>query len=78
MLSPAGQEREDILRAQLDCMLATSDLIAAQYWVVSEDDFGLEWKGAALRERAKELSLEASHTLIFRSSGGRVSVYRLP
>jgi hypothetical protein len=77
VLSPAGKENADLLNSQLFCMLATAGPIGASYWLVSDDDFKLEWENATALERSRASELEKSYPRLFRSRGGHVRIYRI-
>jgi 4-amino-4-deoxy-L-arabinose transferase-like glycosyltransferase len=77
ILSPAGKIDTQLLDSQLSCLLATAEPIGASYWLVSEDDFKLEWETATIQERSRASELEKSYQQLFRSSQNRVRIYRL-
>jgi hypothetical protein len=77
VLSPAGKENADLLNSQLSCMLATAEPIGASYWLVSDDDFKLEWENATALERLKASDLEKTYPRLFRSRNGHVRIYDL-
>lgn len=78
ILSPAGKGDPGLLNSQISCLLATAEPIGAGYWLVSDDDFDLEWETATALERSRESVLEKSYPQLFRSSYGHVRIYRLP
>jgi hypothetical protein len=51
--------------------------IEAQYWIISDDDFGDEWPDATLKTRTRLSELEKVLPLVFRSRRGQVRVYGL-
>jgi hypothetical protein len=77
VLSPAGKENADLLKSQLSCMLATAEPVGASYWLVSDDDFKLEWEHATALERSRAGELEKSYRRLFRSRNGHVRIYDL-
>jgi hypothetical protein len=78
ILSPAGKEQQDLLEAQLRCLLAPAEPIGANYWLVADDDFRLEWPAAIASENTHEREMERSLPLLFRTSAGHVRIYSLP
>jgi hypothetical protein len=77
ILSPAGKVNADLLNSQLSCLLAPAEPIRARYWLVSDDDFKLEWETATRLERLRASELEKSYTQLFRSRDGHVRIYSL-
>jgi 4-amino-4-deoxy-L-arabinose transferase-like glycosyltransferase len=75
---PAGIYRLDILDADLSCLTSSALPIGATYWLMADDDFGLDWGSAIRGARAKEAEAEKTLRLLFRSRGGRVRIYALP
>jgi hypothetical protein len=74
---PAGRFRPEILRAELDCIDASSKQLRAEYWLVAEDDFSFEWQTAATRGLAGEKEVLAGFPVVFHSTGGDVRIYRV-
>jgi len=52
-------------------------VLGARYWLISDDDFDLEWEQAGTLGRERERKLEASMPEVFKSRDGRVRIYRL-
>jgi hypothetical protein len=77
ILSPAGAFRPARLDSELSCMTEVARDLGATYWAVSDDDFGFEWEPATSRGRETERQFEDVLPQVFRSSQGRVRVYRL-
>ena len=77
IFSPAGCYRPEILDAEISCLISSSQPTNANYWLVSEDDFAVEWEPAHSRARAQEKELEAKLKPLFRSSLDKVRIYRL-
>jgi len=51
--------------------------IGAQFWIMSDDDFGLEWPQATSSARDYVARLRTVLPEVFRSEDGRVSIYSL-
>jgi 4-amino-4-deoxy-L-arabinose transferase-like glycosyltransferase len=77
IFSPAGYYRPEILDTEISCLMASSQPTKASYWVVSEDDFSVEWEPAHSRAHAQEKELEVKLKPLFRSSRGNVRIYGL-
>jgi 4-amino-4-deoxy-L-arabinose transferase-like glycosyltransferase len=77
IFSPAGFYRPGILDSQLSCMVSSAKPIGAGYWLVADDDFGVEWEPAHSRGRSKEREIEATLRPLFHSTEGRVRIYGL-
>jgi hypothetical protein len=75
ILSQAGKDRPDILNSELSCLFSGSDAIGAQYLVVSDDDFRLDWNYAAEQEKSIEAKMESTMKPVFRSPFGHVRIY---
>jgi 4-amino-4-deoxy-L-arabinose transferase-like glycosyltransferase len=76
-LSPAGIFEPARLDAQLERMCDTARAIGADYWVISDDDFGMAWPKAIPKARAREQELEQVLPLVFRSRERHVRIYSL-
>jgi hypothetical protein len=77
IFSPAGTIRPNILKTELACIVSSAKPINAAYWLVSDDDFGVESESVNSMGRAAELQREASLKPIFQSQLGRVRIYQL-
>jgi 4-amino-4-deoxy-L-arabinose transferase-like glycosyltransferase len=77
IFSPAGYYRTAILDTEISCILSSAEPIRASYWIVSDDDFGIEWEPARARALLKEREIVATLHQLFRSRQGRVRIYRL-
>jgi hypothetical protein len=78
ILSQAGKDRPDVLKSELSCLFSTSYAIGAKYWVVSDDDFRLEWKDGAEQEKLIETKTEGTTQPVFRSPLRHVRIYNVP
>jgi hypothetical protein len=77
IFSPSGIYRPEILASELDCIVSSAKPIGANYWLVSDDDFGYEWEPASSRGREKEKGMERTLNPVFRSAHGGVRIYQL-
>ena len=77
IFSPAGFYRPEVLDSELSCIVSSAKPIGASYWLVADDDFGVEWEPAHSRGRSKERETEATLRPLFRSTQGRVRIYGL-
>jgi 4-amino-4-deoxy-L-arabinose transferase-like glycosyltransferase len=77
IFSASGVYRPDVLNLELECIASTAEPLGANYWVVSDDDFGYEWEPASSRAREKERDMERTLHPLFRSKRGGVRIYQL-
>lgn len=77
IFSPAGADRPEILKRDLSCMISSAQPVGAEYWLVSDDDFGYEWEPANSRGREREREMEVKLHPLFRSRQGSVRIYQL-
>jgi hypothetical protein len=75
--SPAALYDPSLLESAVSCLSSGARGIRANYWVMSDDDFVIEWTDAALAGAARERQLGNSLPELFRSRAGRVRVYGL-
>ncbi len=64
-----------LLEKDLDHITDVLIAIRAQYWLVSDDDFGFEWPDAFRKGHARVDALERILPLVFRSPRDRVRIY---
>jgi hypothetical protein len=76
IFSPAVVSRPEQLRTDLDCITASGQALNAGYWLIAEDDFGLEPKDVAQLARAREKQFESVLPVVFSSSNGNVRIVR--
>jgi 4-amino-4-deoxy-L-arabinose transferase-like glycosyltransferase len=76
IFSPAGYYRPEILTSEVSCLISSAAAIDANYWIVADDDFSIEWEPAHSDAIAKEREMERSLPTSFRSAGGRVRIYK--
>lgn len=67
----------DRLPGDMEHMNDVARAIDAQYWLVSDDDFGIEWSGGREAAERRLRVMEQVLPVVFRSSDGRVSIYGL-
>lgn len=77
IFSPAGANRPEILKRDLSCVISSAQPTGAEYWLVSDDDFGYEWEPANSRGREREKEMEVKLHPLFRSRQGGVRIYKL-
>jgi 4-amino-4-deoxy-L-arabinose transferase-like glycosyltransferase len=77
IFSPAGYYRPEILDAEISCITSSAKPIGATFWLVADDDFRVEWEPAYSRARSKEREIEVSLRPLFRTTQGRVRIYKL-
>jgi len=77
VFSPAGYYRPEILKSEISCLVSSAAAIDANYWIVADDDFSIEWEPAHSDAIAKEREMEGSLPASFRSTRGRVRIYKL-
>lgn len=65
------------LEQTMDHMTDVARAIRADYWLVSADDFDLEWSTAGQKARDRVAELGRTWPLAFRSRGGHVRIYPL-
>jgi 4-amino-4-deoxy-L-arabinose transferase-like glycosyltransferase len=65
------------LEQTMDHMTDVARAIGAGYWIVSADDFDLEWSTARQKAHDRVAELGRTWPLAFRSRGGHVSIYSL-
>lgn len=75
--SPAALYEPSLVKGDVSCLTASAEALQAEYWVMSDDDFNMEWTDAASAGIAREIQLGASLPELFRSSSGHVRVYGL-
>jgi hypothetical protein len=75
--SPAGLYDPSFLKNDVACITSGAQGIQATYWVMSDDDFSIEWTDATSAGLARESQLGDSLPEVFRSKSGRVRVYGL-
>jgi len=75
--SPAALYDPSLLEGEISCLASGARGINANYWVMSDDDFVIEWTDATSAGLARESQLGNSLPELFRSSAGRVRVYGL-
>lgn len=76
-LSPAGLYDPALLKNDVSCITSGAQGIEATYWVMSDDDFSIEWTDATSAALVREGQLGNLLPEVFRSSSGRVRVYGL-
>lgn len=52
-------------------------VIGARYWLISDDDFDLEWDTAADMGRAREREFEQALPVVFKSREGHIRIYKI-
>ena len=77
IFSPAGAERREVLAGELDRLHCNAAAVGARYWLVADDDFGIEYEPAKSLALAREEALAPAMPLLFRSTSGRVRIYAL-
>jgi 4-amino-4-deoxy-L-arabinose transferase-like glycosyltransferase len=77
IFSPAGYYRPEILDSELSCLMSSGTPIEAEYLLVSDDDFSIEWEPARSGGKSKEKEIEHSRDPLYRSSQGSVRIYKL-
>jgi len=75
--SPAALYDPSLLEHDVACLTSGARAIGANYWVMSDDDFGIEWTEATATAIGRENQLGDSLPELFRSSSGHVRVYGL-
>jgi len=75
--TPAALHEPELLERIVAHMGDVPEAIGAQFWIISDDDFGLEWPQATLEGRDYEARLRNTLPEVFRSEDGRVSIYSL-
>ena len=58
-------------------MTDVAHVIGARYWLISDDDFDLEWDTAASMGRAREKEIEKTLPVVFQSGKGHVRIYKI-
>ena len=51
--------------------------LGARYWLIADDDFGMEWEPAISLGRAREAELAQQLPMVFQSRNGHVRIYRI-
>jgi hypothetical protein len=51
--------------------------LRADYWLFSDDDYGIDWPEAFAAAHTQMVEVERGLPLVYRSNIGRVRVYRL-
>ena len=77
IFSPAGDFQPEQLRTELECITASAQELGASYWLISDDDFGMEAGEISRPARAREKDFENALPRAFRSDGGHVRIYRM-
>jgi 4-amino-4-deoxy-L-arabinose transferase-like glycosyltransferase len=75
--SSAALYDPSLLQSDVDCLMSSAQGIHASYWVMSDDDFSIEWTDATSAGVARETQLSNLLPELFRSSSGRVRIYGL-
>ena len=75
--SPAALYDPTLLESEISCLTASAHAIHAEYWLMSDDDFSIEWTDATSAGVARERQLGAALPELFRSNSGRVRLYGL-
>jgi hypothetical protein len=65
------------LPSGVEHMADVARAINAEYWLVSDDDFGAEWSVGQKAGESRLREIERVLPLVFQSSDGRVRIYRL-
>jgi len=73
----SGQYDHKFLQEALGRMTDVAHVIGARYWMIADDDFDLEWEQAGKQGRAREREFEPGLEPAFKSSGGRIRIYKL-
>jgi hypothetical protein len=76
IFSPAGDFQPEQLRSELDCISASAQALKAGYWLISDDDFGMEAGKMGALGRAREKELENTLSVVFASDRGNVRIYK--
>jgi hypothetical protein len=72
----SGQFDGQYMRESFDQMTDVAHAIGARYWLVSDDDFGLEWDNPSVSGLAMELELTRTAPVAFQSQGGHIRIYK--
>ena len=75
--SPAALYDPALLDINISCLTVSARALKAEYWLMSDDDFGAEWTDATSAGLAREEQLGNVLPEVFRSNSGRVRVYGL-
>ena len=75
--TPAALHEPKLLEQIVAHMGDVPEAIGAQFWMISDDDFGLEWPQATSEARDYEVGLRTALPEVFRSEDGRVGIYSL-
>ena len=75
--SPADLYDPFLLGRDISCLTVSARAVQAEYWLMSDDDFSMEWTDAISAGLAQEGQLKNTLPELFRSSSGRVRVYGL-
>jgi len=75
--TPAALHDPELLERIVAHLGDVPEAIGAQFWIISDDDFGLEWQQATSEARDYEARLRNTLPEVFRSENGRVSIYSL-
>jgi hypothetical protein len=76
IFSPAGGSNPELQRAEQECMGVSAKALHAKYWLISDDDFGMELGKAAEMARAQEKKLGAVSSL-HPGNSKRIEIVRL-
>ena len=76
IFSPAETFSTDNRQLRFECMTVAGEVLGARYWLISDDDFGMEPGDAATAARERERSFESIYPEVFRSGGGHVRIIR--
>ena len=75
--STAAYYEPERLHVTIDHIADVARAIDANCWIVSDDDFELEWREAASQARNRVHELEKVLPLLFKSQNGHVRIYGL-
>jgi hypothetical protein len=76
IFSPAGDFAAQERRPNFPCMTASAKALDAGYWLISDDDFGMEPGDDATAARAREQEFESISNEVFKSDRGHVRIIR--
>jgi hypothetical protein len=74
---PAGNFQPELQRMELECITASAQALAAKYWLISADDFGMEPGEVARLGRAREKEFESVLPAVFSGAEGQVRIVRI-
>jgi hypothetical protein len=73
----SGKYELTYIQDSLDHITDVAHVLGARYWLIADDDFGMEWEPATSLGRAREAELEKTLPLVFQSHNKRIRVYRI-